>query len=100
MKTAMQDLKDDLLETIIVGKEAFNLISDEKIKSACKATLEETIKTIITRIDTELLQIEHAQIIKAFNEGWLQCNIYGLTEKSRKHFENPIDYYNHEYKTK
>jgi predicted secreted protein len=39
-------------------------------------------------------EMEKQQIINSFNEGWLQCNIYGLPEKSRKHFEDAEQYYN------
>jgi hypothetical protein len=39
------------------------------------------------------LEMEKKQIIDSFNEGWLQCNIYGLPEKSRKHFETAEQYY-------
>lgn len=66
-KTAMQNLKEDLLETIITGKEALNKIQDVNIKSACKTTLETTIKDIINRIDNELLEMEKEQIIDAFS---------------------------------
>lgn len=66
-KTAMQNLKDDLLETIITGKEALNGIKDVNIKSACKTTLETTIQDIINRIDNELFEIEKEQIIKAYS---------------------------------
>lgn len=66
-KTAMQNLKEDLLETIMTGKEALNKIQDVNIKSACKTTLETTIKDIINRIDNELLEMEKEQIIDAFS---------------------------------
>ena len=68
-KTAMQNLKDDLLETIITGKEALNEIKDVNIKSACKTTLETTIKDIIKRIDNELLEIEKDIITEAYSQG-------------------------------
>ena len=68
-KTAMQNLKEDLLETIITGKEALDKIQDVNIKSACKTTLETTIQDIINRIDNELLEMEKNQILDAFEEG-------------------------------
>ena len=43
-------------------------------------------------------EIEKEQIIDSFHEGWLQCNIYGLPEKSRKHFETAEQYYNETFK--
>lgn len=71
-KTAMLLLKDDLLETIVTGKEALDKIKDVNIKSACKTTLETTIKDIINRIDDELFEIEKNQILKSFEEGFLE----------------------------
>lgn len=68
-KTAMQNLKDDLLETIITGKEALNEIKDVNIKSACKTTLETTIQDIIKRIDNELLEEEKDIITEAYSQG-------------------------------
>ena len=38
-------------------------------------------------------EMEKEQIEKSFNEGWLQCNIYELPEKSRKHFKTANEYY-------
>ena len=43
-------------------------------------------------------EMEKEQIIDSFHEGWLQCNIYGLPEKSRKHFETAEQYYNETFK--
>ena len=68
-KTAMQNLKEDLLETIITGKEALNKIQDVNIKSACKTTLETTIQDIINRIDNELLEMEKDIITEAYSQG-------------------------------
>ncbi len=70
-KTAMLLLKEDLLETIITGKEALDKIKDVNIKSACKTTLETTIQDIINRIDDELFEIEKNQILKSFEKGFL-----------------------------
>lgn len=67
--TAMQDLRQDLVESIIKGKEALDEIKDVNIKSACKTTLEKTISTIIERIDTELLGTEKDNITDAYVEG-------------------------------
>ena len=70
-KTAILLLKEDLLETIITGKEALDKIKDVNIKSACKTTLETTIQDIINRIDDELFEIEKNQILKSFDKGFL-----------------------------
>ncbi len=53
---------------------------------------------LLELIDTQLLEMEKEQIIDSFHEGWLQCNIYGLPEKSRKHFETAEQYYNEIFK--
>ena len=42
-------------------------------------------------------EMEKEQIEKSFDEGWLQCNIYGLPEKSRKHFKTATDYFDFTY---
>jgi len=68
-KTAMLLLKEDLLETIITGKEDLDKIKDVNIKSACKTTLETTIQDIINRIDNELFEIEKNQMRKMYNSG-------------------------------
>jgi hypothetical protein len=39
-------------------------------------------------------EMEKQQIIDAYEEGYLQCSIYGLPQKSRKHFEDSQQYYN------
>ena len=36
-------------------------------------------------------------IEKSFDEGWLQCNINELPEKSRKHFKTANDYFDFTY---
>jgi hypothetical protein len=38
-------------------------------------------------------ELEKQQIIDAYEEGYLQCSIYGLPQKSRKHFEDSEQYY-------
>jgi len=63
MITAMQDLRVDLEESIISGKEALKEIENEFVRNACVMTLEKTINSIINRIDTELLAMEKKQLI-------------------------------------
>jgi hypothetical protein len=62
MKTAMQDLKEDLQETINTSKDALLEIENEKIRSACQEVVRLTLKDIIKRIDNELLQMEKQQM--------------------------------------
>ncbi|MFZ4671840.1 MAG: hypothetical protein ACOYLT_07485 [Flavobacterium sp.] len=42
-------------------------------------------------------EMEKEQIIDAYEEGYLQCTIYGLPQKSRKHYETSEQYYNETY---
>jgi len=42
-------------------------------------------------------EIEKQQIIDSYEEGYLQCSIYGLPQKSRKHFENSEQYYKEKF---
>lgn len=42
-------------------------------------------------------EMEKEQIEKSFDEGWLQCNINELPEKSRKHFKTANDYFDFTY---
>jgi hypothetical protein len=67
--TAMQDLKEDLQETINTAKDALLEIENVGIRIACQEVVRLTLKNIIKRIDDELLQIEKQQIIDAYVEG-------------------------------
>jgi hypothetical protein len=46
----------------------------------------------------EAKEMEKQQIIDAYEEGYLQCRIYGLPQKSRKHYETSEQYYNETFK--
>lgn len=76
MKTAMQDLKEDLQETIKTGGECLNGINDEWLRNIIKDFLEATINNVIKRIDKELLEKEKEQIIDAFNSGMNSSDNY------------------------
>jgi len=56
-----------------------------------------TKEQIIELIDLIYLDLEKVEIIKSYSEGWLQCNIYELPEKSRERFKDANDYYNKKY---
>ena len=43
-------------------------------------------------------QMHKQQIIDAYEEGYLQCSIYGLPQKSRKHYETSEKFYNETFK--
>ena len=68
--TAMQDLRQDLLDTIVNGIYALNQIEDEQIRNVSKNVFKTTINTIISRIDEQLLEIEKKQIIDAWENGY------------------------------
>ena len=68
-QTAMQDLRQDLLDTIVTGSDALNEIEDEQIRNGAKTLFQTTINTIISRIDEELLEMEKQQIIDAYCDG-------------------------------
>lgn len=69
MKTAMQDLKEDLQHTIDTANEALMEIEDVVIRKACQKTVELTLKNIVKRIDDELLTMEKQQIFAAHYDG-------------------------------
>jgi len=62
-KTAMQDLKEDLQQTISTANEALLDIKDEKVRTACQESVRLTLVNIIKRIDEELLETEKKQLI-------------------------------------
>jgi hypothetical protein len=66
MKTAMQELRDDLVKSLETGNEALNEITDEKLREICQKVAQLTLESIIKRIDEELLEMEKEQ--KGFSE--------------------------------
>jgi hypothetical protein len=75
-QTAMQDLRQDLLDTIVTGSDALNEIEDEQIRNGTKTLFQTTINTIISRIDEELLEMEKQQIIDAGNSCALKQHLH------------------------
>jgi len=69
MKTAMQELKSDLLTAIGTCNVALEEIKDLQTRKACQAVVNLTIDNILNRIDTELLEMEKEQIMQAFGNG-------------------------------
>ncbi len=63
MKTAMQELRDDLVETLKTGDDALNEIKDKSIRESCQKVVQLTLESIIKRIDEELLEMEKEQKI-------------------------------------
>lgn len=66
MKTAMQDLREDLILTQISAKESLLEIENQEIREACQEVVRLTLSNIIKRIDEELLEIERQQ--KGYSE--------------------------------
>ena len=66
MKTAMQELRDDLVKSLETGDEALNVIKDKKLRESCQKVAQLTLESIIKRIDEELLEMEKEQ--KGFSE--------------------------------
>jgi len=64
MKTAMQELKSDLVSAIHTGNKALEEINDLQTREACQAVVKITIDNILNRIDTELLYLEKEQMIE------------------------------------
>jgi len=69
MKTAMQDLREDLIISIGTCNKALEEIKDLLIREACQAVVKITIDNILNRIDTELLEMEKEQIENAYLRG-------------------------------
>ena len=62
MKTAMQELKSDLVLTKETTKNSFLEIENQEIRKVCIEVVEITLNAIIKRIDTELLAMEKEQM--------------------------------------
>jgi hypothetical protein len=69
MKTAMQELRSDLVAAIDTGNKALEEINDLQTREACQAVVKITIDNILNRIDAELLEMEKEQIIDAYLAG-------------------------------
>jgi predicted RND superfamily exporter protein len=67
-QSAMQDLRNDLVETISSSTEALEVINNEVIRLACQDVVKRTLNAIIKRIDDELLEKEKEQITEAVDE--------------------------------
>ncbi len=82
----MQELRDDLVETLKTGNEALNEIKDKSIRESCQKVVQLTLESIIKRIDEELLEMEKEQIRKTYVahtefEGWK-----GLPETGEQYY--------------
>ena len=76
---------------------AVQWILNEIFKKDLSIVIDEKINPKMSKIITQAKEMEKEQIEKSFNEGWLQCNIYELPEKSRKHFKIANEYFDFTY---
>jgi hypothetical protein len=84
MKTAMQELKSDLLIAVSTCNKALEEIKDLRTREACQAVVNLTIDNILNRIDTELLEMEEKQIIEAWVDGVINWD----SEKEAQQYYN------------
>ena len=68
-QTALQDLKFDLIQSIEKSRIELDKISEPFIRDCALTVLEKSLRSVITRIDNELLQTEQEQIYDAFIAG-------------------------------
>jgi hypothetical protein len=68
MKTALQDLREDLQLSIDSSNEALNEIEDVKVRLACQEMVKLTLENVIKRIDEELLETEKNQLVEAYDQ--------------------------------
>jgi len=78
-QTAMQELRNDLVEAKEKSITVLNDMSNEIIRNYCQEAVKLTIESIIKRIDDELLEMEKQQIIEAYDEA--EGKIIGKGEK-------------------
>jgi uncharacterized protein (UPF0335 family) len=98
MKTAMQELRDDLVATLKMGDEALNEIQDISIRESCQKVVQLTLESIIKRIDEELLEMEKEQIMRTAR----QCYFEGVrkrTKTTEELIEYAEQYYNETFKS-
>lgn len=65
----MQDLREDLAETIETSLNALKEINNEEIRLSCQDVVKRTLNAIIKRIDEELLEMEKQQIMDGSDDG-------------------------------
>jgi len=94
-KTAMSDLKADLIETKVTAKEALDLIIDKETRKVTNLVVQKTLDNIILRIDTELLELEKQQLIEAHKKGQRLSGLMDVKEIDAEKFYNE-KYGNHE----
>jgi hypothetical protein len=89
-KTAMQDLREDLILTQEKVKDSLQ-IHDKEIREACQEVVRLTLSNIIKRIDDELLEIEKKQIIDACVYGNRQGFYDGTETIGKKYYDETFN---------
>lgn len=73
--TAMQDLRQDLMEAILKVNNRVDFldnVSDPKVRELCTIMVNVTLEGIIKRIDSELLDMEKEQLKKERLDGYVE----------------------------
>jgi hypothetical protein len=81
MKTAMQELKEDLFDTLTTSKEALEEIKEKSKAKEIYEYVEATLKLIIQEIENDYILKEKNQIIdarvkKPLQSEWLEAEQY------------------------
>jgi hypothetical protein len=69
-QTAMMDLRADLVNSTKSSLKALSTINNPEIKAACQKVVSIALKSVIKRIDDELLAMERERMKNSFIEGY------------------------------
>jgi uncharacterized protein (DUF433 family) len=69
MKIPMEQLRDELIESIEPSLKELNKIEFEEIRSACTTVVKQTLDTIIDRINEHYITLEIKRIEDAWDSG-------------------------------
>lgn len=87
MKTAMQELKEDLQESIDGLPETLRSINDPFVRKTVTDAVLIAYKCVLKRIDDEFLEKEKQQFIEAYDEGWKNPSKY-RKDGSKYYYKN------------
>jgi hypothetical protein len=92
-QTAMQELRNDLVEAKEKSITVLNDMSNEIIRNYCQEAVKLTIESIIKRIDDELLEMEEQQIVDAITQYQIKHNKIYSEQGILNVVDNAIQYY-------
>jgi hypothetical protein len=69
MKIPMEQLRDELIESIEPSLKELNRIEFEEIRSACTTVVKQTLETIINRVNEHYIALERNRIHDAWCSG-------------------------------